>query len=272
MPKPILCLLLAGAAWAQDLAVGKILVATRKSRDADLARAVVLLARYDRQSAIGLIVNHPTNVPLSEVFPEFKSGRVKVFAGGPVTTGIRALYRSRTRPGDAVRIFADVSMISNKTLLGEMAAAGPPATRFRVYAGYTGWTGAELMNEAARGLWQVIPGDSEAVFDAHPATLWSRLIANLSLQNQKHVREVVGPGAKTGIRFENLPGCVERGQRLTHRRIGHEHPVRILAKSVFFESIVGIVECDSAHGGGPAFHDGAQVEMLIGDIDRKIAK
>jgi putative transcriptional regulator len=180
MPKAILCVLLAGAAWAQDLATGKILVASRKTRDADFAHAVVLLVQYDRQSAIGLLLNRPANVALSEVFPEIKGGGIKVYAGGPVTTGIRALYRSRSRPSDAASILTDVFMISNKTLLGELAAAGVPASRFRVYAGYVGWTGGQLKGEVARGLWYVLAGDADTIFDRHPETLWSRLLDRIA--------------------------------------------------------------------------------------------
>ncbi len=179
MLRVTLCLLPMWAAIAQDLAGGKILVASRASRDADFAKSVVLLVRYDRQSAMGLIINRPTSVPLSEVFPDFKNGQIKVYAGGPVTTGIRALYRSRTKPVEAVVVLTDLSMISKKTLLGELAAAGAPPSRFRVYAGYSGWTSAELKNEVSSGLWKVVPGDAGRVFDAHPETLWSRLIAGL---------------------------------------------------------------------------------------------
>ena len=127
-------------AIAQNLAAGKLLVASRKSHDPDLARTVILLVHYDRQGAIGLMLNRPSKVPLSDVMPELKNASAPVFAGGPVTIGVRALLRSATKPEQAVHIFADVSMISNKPLLEKMIDARTPATRFRVYAGYTGWS------------------------------------------------------------------------------------------------------------------------------------
>lgn len=177
MTKPIACLLLAGVlAWAQDLSVGKILVASRKSHDADFAQTVILLVRHDQQVTIGLFVNHPLNIPLSEVYPELKGGQLKLYAGGPLTVGIRALYRSRTKPDGAAPIFADVFMISTKTLLGKMVEAGTPSNVFRVYAGYTGWSPGQLKGEIARGLWHVLAGDASVVFDPHPESVWSRLI------------------------------------------------------------------------------------------------
>jgi putative transcriptional regulator len=171
---------LAGAAPSQDLATGKLLVATRKSHDPDLARTVILLVHYDERGAIGLIVNRPSKAPLSDVMPELKDALVPVYAGGPLTIGVRALLRSRAKPEQAVHVFGDVSIISNKTLLAQMVAARTSSSTFRVYAGYTGWSAGELKNEVASGLWYVLAGDAGAVFDPRPGTVWPRLTGRLA--------------------------------------------------------------------------------------------
>ena len=177
MKKRITALLLASAlAWAQDLSVGKILVAGNKVQDADFRQTVILLVRHDPQTTIGLFVNRPLNIPLSEVYPDLKGGDLKLYAGGPVAVGIRALYRSRAKPAEAAPILADVCMISTKTLLGKMVADGPASGVLRVYAGYTGWSPGQLQDEIARGLWRVLPGDATVIFDPHPETVWPRLI------------------------------------------------------------------------------------------------
>jgi putative transcriptional regulator len=206
MTKLTACLVLGGAlAWAQDLAVGKILVASSKSHDADFAQSVILLVRHDQQATTGLLVNRPLDIPLSEVYSELKGGQLKLNAGGPVTVGIRALYRSRTKPGEVAHILDDVYMISTKTLLGQMVEAGTPSSVFRVYAGYTGWSPGQLKDEIARGLWHVFAGDASVIFDPHPETVWSRLIGRLprgqSFQDAEHVGEVIGPGTEAGVGF-----------------------------------------------------------------------
>ncbi|HXA65046.1 MAG TPA: YqgE/AlgH family protein [Bryobacteraceae bacterium] len=180
MKRAIACLLLAGAlAWTQEIAVGKILVASRKSHDADFAGTVILLVRHNQQATVGLFLNRPLNVPLSEVYPDLKGAQLKLYAGGPLTVGIRALYRSRAKPAEAAHILDDVFMISTKTLLGKMAAAETPPSVFRVYAGYTGWAAGQLNDEVGRGLWHIFAGDAGVVFDPHPETVWSRLIGRL---------------------------------------------------------------------------------------------
>lgn len=161
------------AAMGQDLAVGKMLVATRKSKDADLARSVILLVHYGRQGVIGLMLNRPSKVPLSDVMPELKRAAIPVFAGGPITIGVRALVRSKTKLDPAERMFGDVYVVSTKMLLENVVQ---PPNIVRVYAGYTGWSVEQLKDEVARGLWRVLAADTGAVFDPHPDALWSRLI------------------------------------------------------------------------------------------------
>jgi putative transcriptional regulator len=161
----VLLTLLALSAHAQPLATGSMLVATAKSHDPDFARSVVLLIRYDSQSAIGLMLNKPTSIPITEILPDATTKSVTVFAGGPVTIGVRGLLPTKAPPFFTV--------VSNKTELLRMIASGPPA--LRVYAGYTGWTAQQLQSEIARGLWKALRANTGALFDPRPKTLWRRL-------------------------------------------------------------------------------------------------
>jgi putative transcriptional regulator len=161
--------------FAQPLATGNLLVATRESRDPDFARSVVLLIHYDSESAIGLMLNKPTTVPISDVLPDAKGKSITVFAGGPITLGVRGLLRSKAPPFFTV--------ISNRTDLLRLISRGLPPNAFRIYAGYTGWTAQQLQNEIARRLWKVLPPTPATVFYPHPETLWPglRLVPHLRL-------------------------------------------------------------------------------------------
>jgi putative transcriptional regulator len=139
--------------------------ATTKSHDPDLAGSVVFLIRYDPESAMGLMLNKPTSVPISDVLPNMKGKSVPIFAGGPVTIGVRGLLGTKAPPFFIV--------VSNKAELLRIIASGLPT--IRIYAGYTGWTAQQLQNEVARGLWKVLPASIGALFDPHPGTLWRRL-------------------------------------------------------------------------------------------------
>lgn len=159
--------LLAASSSAQQLSTGALLVATAKSHDPDFALSVVVVIHYDSDLAIGLMLNKPTNVPIAEVLPEARGKSVTVYAGGPVTIGVRGLLRARSAPF--------FSVITNRTELLKRIASGVPSSRFRIYAGYVGWTAEQLQSEVARGLWKVLPANAGMVFDPHPETLWVRL-------------------------------------------------------------------------------------------------
>ena len=161
-------------AISQEPAVGKLLVATRKSHDKDFARSVILLIHYSQQGALGLTINRAWDVPITELFPELKQARAKLYQGGPVTLGVRGLYRSTTKPEDGDAVCTSVYVISNVKTLKKMIAANTPSNIFRVYGGSAGWSQAQLKNEISQGLWRIVPANAAAVFDPNPATLWSR--------------------------------------------------------------------------------------------------
>src|ERR1700684_935287 len=107
-----------------DLAVGRLLVASRDLSDPNFAKTVILLVHYSEgQGAVGLVVNKRTDVPISRVFHDLKeaSGRKDpVYIGGPVELdSVLALLKSASKPGDAERVFGDVYLIGNKDLLAK---------------------------------------------------------------------------------------------------------------------------------------------------------
>ncbi len=89
-------------ALGEELAAGTLLVATRNSHDPDFAESVILLIHYSAQGAVGLMINRPwEDVPITRLFPELKRSPVKLWQGGPIAIGVRALLRSRTQPEQA---------------------------------------------------------------------------------------------------------------------------------------------------------------------------
>jgi putative transcriptional regulator len=68
-------------------------------------------------------------------------------------------------------------MIANRRAMEDSMRAGASSSNFRVYAGYVGWSTQQLKNEVALGLWRVLPGDANVVFDPDPEKVWDRLIS-----------------------------------------------------------------------------------------------
>jgi putative transcriptional regulator len=180
-------LLLAVSVHAEDLAAGKFLIAHRELGDPNFAETVVLLLHYgDEEGAMGLIVNRQTRLPISRALKPLKEAvghSDPVYLGGPVDrTSIQALQRSPTKLAEGDHVFADVYTISSERLLQNALHAGTGATAFRVYLGYAGWGPGQLEREVEAGGWWVFPADAKSAFDAHPETLWTRLIEKTELQ------------------------------------------------------------------------------------------
>jgi putative transcriptional regulator len=168
------------------LARGKFLVADRRIRDSFFSQAVILLVSYGPNGAMGLIINHPTNVELSSVLPGIKGMKSRgnrVYIGGPVGVDeMFLLVRSASIPGKSLNVFGDVYMSMSRETLEGIIAKKDAGESFRVYAGYAGWTAGQLEREVTRGDWHVLNADAKTVFEKKPEAIWPKLIERASAQ------------------------------------------------------------------------------------------
>ncbi len=167
----------------QDLGIGKLLVASRDSRDPVFAETVILLVRYDHDGTLGLAINRGTSLSISRALSSLKgaAGRSDpIYLGGPVEPqNVLALLKANTMPEGATHVSGKIYLLSTKLLLEKTLAGRAGPEEFRVYLGYSGWGPGQLENEAGQGLWHIFAGDADLVFDSAPDTLWSRLIAHV---------------------------------------------------------------------------------------------
>jgi putative transcriptional regulator len=171
-----------GQGRIEDLAAGKLLVASRDLGDPNFARSVVILIQYDREGAMGLILNRRTQVNAAEAFPSLRgagSYKEPVYFGGPVSVRTAfALLRSQTRVGDSKAALPGVYLLNDQQLLEDSLARKLDATSLRVYVGYSGWGPRQLDNEVKAGAWHIFRGSPAAIFDTDPASMWNRLIGS----------------------------------------------------------------------------------------------
>jgi putative transcriptional regulator len=162
----------------RELAAGKVLVAARNLPDPNFADTVVLLVQYSGDGAAGLVINRPSDVPLSRALHgvEALAGvAATAFIGGPVSRQA-VLALSRTACPACPRLGPDVYLVNTADALRERLAKGADERQLRVYLGYAGWGSGQLEAETRQGAWRVLDADARIVFDAHPETLWRRMI------------------------------------------------------------------------------------------------
>lgn len=165
---------------------GKFLVASRQLADPNFSQSVVLLIEYRSEGAMGLIINRPSALKLSEALPEVEGLGQRsdtVHLGGPVARNrLSLLIRTSSPPRGSRQIFADIYVSSSETVIERMIRDAKVEERFRVYAGYAGWGPGQLDNEIARGGWHVLRADAETVFDRSASEIWPNLILRSSAQ------------------------------------------------------------------------------------------
>ena len=118
---------------AKSLGAGKLLVASRNLGDPQFAKTVILLARYDAQGALGLILNRRTDVPLSRVLESLKAAKDRsdpVYLGGPLEMpAVFGLFQSPAKLEGAEHVFDGVYLIAAKPLFEQTLAARPDPYR-----------------------------------------------------------------------------------------------------------------------------------------------
>ena|SRR5208337_3586012 len=162
------------------LAKGVFLVAGKNIRDPIFMESVIYLISYDKNGAAGVIINHPTKVGLSEVFPDIK-GLLKrndpIYMGGPVTINqLIMIMRSGTPPAGSLKLFDNVYISSDTGYLKRMIDNPGNDEQFRVYAGYAGWAAGQLEHEISRNDWFVTEADAKFFFDKPASSVWPELI------------------------------------------------------------------------------------------------
>jgi putative transcriptional regulator len=163
------------------LAAGKLLVAARRLPDPNFGNAVILLAEFNAEGAVGLVVNRRSDVTVAQVFPHVTptlASAGQAFLGGPVDkTRAMALLRASASPAGARHIFDGVYLLTLRETVESAVTSNAAPGRLRVYLGYAGWAPGQLEAETAEGVWHVLAGDADAVFDPDPSSTWQRQIA-----------------------------------------------------------------------------------------------
>jgi putative transcriptional regulator len=187
-------------------AQGVFLVASRQMPDPRFQRSVILLLTHGEEGTLGLIINRPTSLPLSEALPELGRGGKKhrLFFGGPVAMNtLMFLIHSKIPPAHATPVLEDVYVSANRAALEQILGTSKSAAEIRLYFGHAGWAPGQLNAELATGSWQLFQADVETLFHEQLDTLWEKFIGpanQIMVQQQEPLwdRTPVGSGRHLG--------------------------------------------------------------------------
>ncbi|WP_413809180.1 YqgE/AlgH family protein [Streptomyces sp. OE57] len=167
---------------------GRLLVATPALADPNFDRAVVLLLDHDEEGSLGVVLNRPTPVGVSDILESWASLAGEpgvVFQGGPVSLdsalGVavvpgesgRPSARSEDGPLGWRRVHGAIGLVDLEAPPELLAAA---VGSLRIFAGYAGWGPGQLEDELAEGAWYVVESEPGDVSSPAPERLWRSVL------------------------------------------------------------------------------------------------
>lgn len=161
---------------------GQFLISAKHLRDPNFFKTVVFLLEHNEHGAMGLVINRPSSVTVSQVLAEHfelpETGEV-VFMGGPVEPGNLFILHNAEELGSseeppAAGVFVGCSKDIFETVVLAVSQ-GDERARFRVFSGCAGWAPKQLESEIGHGDWFLHEADSEDVFHRDPYSIWEKL-------------------------------------------------------------------------------------------------
>jgi putative transcriptional regulator len=120
------------------------------------------------RAAAGVILNRPTKMEVSQVFPDIKhlaQLHDRVYFGGPVD--IRAVWflvRAATPPAHAVKACDGVYLSADRKLLLKLLGRDKPMEGLRIFIGHSAWAPGQLEAEIDDDDWMLDRARPDAIF------------------------------------------------------------------------------------------------------------
>ncbi len=153
---------------------GQFLLSSPQMTDGNFARSMVLMIEHDEDGAMGVIVNHPSLMPVKQAWVKIADGPCEIddviYEGGPCPGPVLGLHCDPD--ASMLEICDGVHFTSDPRELSRLVRRD--SQPLRLIVGYAGWAPIQLESELARRDWMVVPATAETIFSTDDS-LWARL-------------------------------------------------------------------------------------------------
>lgn len=164
---------------AGDSLTNQFLIAMPAMTDANFSQTVTYIWEHNADGALGIIINRPLQMRLSDVFEQLKIatpneliGQQSVLQGGPVQTDRGfVVHHSGGQWEHTRRVSSRIQVTTSPDILDAMARGTGPETAI-VALGYAGWSAGQLESELAQNAWLTVPADERIIFDTPFEQRW----------------------------------------------------------------------------------------------------
>lgn len=162
------------------VSAGKLLIAEPFLQGNYFDRSVVYLVEHGEGGSVGYILNKPLDYSTSDLLKELKGIDFPVFLGGPVERN--QLYYIHTCPDlpDSFRVGNGIYWGGDfGQLVCFLQEKRISQQEIRFFAGYSGWSKGQLLNELSEDSWLVGDADREMIFSGDDTQLWENAMRKL---------------------------------------------------------------------------------------------
>lgn len=160
---------------------GHFLVASRYLRDPNFAQSVVLMIHHDRQGAMGVVINRPSDKTVCEVWEmvgnEPCDREDRIFVGGPVPGPLIALHTLEDFSDHEV--MPGLFFSTDRVALDQIVRIDDIA--LRLCSGNAGWGSGQLEGELEAGGWLFTRATVDDVFADHES-IWKTVTQRIGLE------------------------------------------------------------------------------------------
>jgi putative transcriptional regulator len=156
------------------------LIAMPSLHDPNFFRSVTLLCEHNEEGAMGIVINHPTEVTTSELLKhlEIQVGsdfiERPVLAGGPVQTDRGfVIHRGRGQWQSSLAVSDDIAITTSLDILKAL----PNDQQLKdalIALGYAGWGPGQLEAEIAENAWLSVPASADILFETKVSERWHK--------------------------------------------------------------------------------------------------
>jgi putative transcriptional regulator len=164
----------------------QLLIAMPSLRDPHFARGVAVMCKHDKDGAMGIVINRPSNLRLLDVLDQMQIptalpmiANTTVFNGGPVTPGRGyVLHETWGDYQHSMQISDALQLTTSRDVLEDLAAGVGPK-RHLVALGAAGWDAGQLEQELQENAWLHASIQEDILFQWPVDQRWQRATSRL---------------------------------------------------------------------------------------------
>jgi len=157
----------------------QLLIAMPNLEDPNFSRTVTFICEHGEHGAMGIVLNRPTDLRLTDILQHMEigdglgeAGEQTVYLGGPVEEERGFVLHTHTPPWDSTLAIDDqISITTSRDILEAMAKGDGP-NKTLVALGYAGWGAGQLERELQENAWLSGPAESSILFDLPAEDRW----------------------------------------------------------------------------------------------------